>query len=112
MAASNGLANGTNKGFAPESDLIIVETDFNQTVNNWKLTIADACDYIFKVADSLGKPAVINLSLGDYYGTHDATDPAAELIETLLDEKKVVLLFVLPVIQVVKVHIMVVPGRR
>lgn len=88
MAASNGLANGTNKGFAPESDLIIVETDFNQTVNNWKLTIADACDYIFKVADSLGKPAVINLSLGDYYGTHDATDPAAELIETLLDEKE------------------------
>lgn len=88
MAASNGLANGTNKGFAPESDLIIVETDFNQTVNNWKLTIADACDYIFKVADSLGKPAVINLSLGDYYGTHDATDPAAELIESLLDEKE------------------------
>ncbi len=87
MAASNGMANGTNKGFAPQADLVIVETDFNQTTNNWKLTIADACDYIFKVADSLGKPAVINLSLGDYYGSHDATDPAAELMETLLDEK-------------------------
>ena len=88
MAASNGLANGTNKGFAPQADLIIVESDFNQQTNNWKLSIADACDYIFKVADSLGKPAVINLSLGDYYGSHDASDPAAELINFLLDEKE------------------------
>jgi subtilisin family serine protease len=88
MAASNGLANGTNKGFAPEADLIVVESDFSQDVYNWKLSIADACDYIFRVADSLNKPAVINLSLGDYYGTHDATDPAAELINTLLDEKE------------------------
>ena len=88
MAASNGSANGTNKGFAPEADLIVVESDFSQDVYNWKLSIADACDYIFKVADSLNKPAVINLSLGDYYGTHDATDPAAELINDLLDEKE------------------------
>lgn len=88
MAASNGLANGTNKGFAPEADLIVVESEFSQDVYNWKLSIADACDYIFKVADSLNKPAVINLSLGDYYGTHDATDPAAELINSLLDEKE------------------------
>ena len=88
MAASNGLANGTNKGFAPEADLIVVESDFSQDVYNWKLSIADACDYIFKGADSLNKPAVINLSLGDYYGTHDASDPAAELINSLLDQKE------------------------
>jgi subtilisin family serine protease len=87
MAVSNASANGTNKGFAPEANIIVVESDFNQEVNNWKLSIADACDYIFKVADSLGMPAVINLSLGSYYGTHDATDPAAELINSLLDEK-------------------------
>ena len=87
MAASNGMANGTNKGFAPEAELIVVESDFSQSVNNWKLTVADACDFIFKVADSLGKPAVINLSLGDYYGMHDASDPAAELINALLNEK-------------------------
>ena len=85
MAASNGFANGTNKGFAPQADLIVVESDFG--ADNWKLSIADACDYIFKVADSLGKPAVINLSLGSYFGSHDATDPAAELINSLLDEK-------------------------
>ncbi len=85
MAASNGNANGTHLGMAPESNLIIVETDFN--LANWTLTIADACDYIFKVADSLNMPAVINLSLGSYIGSHDGNDPASEYIETLLDEK-------------------------
>jgi hypothetical protein len=85
IAAGNGRANGTNKGFAPESDLIIVETKFG--VSNWTLTIADACDYIFKVADSLGKPAVINISVGTYLGSHDGNDPASEYIEKLLTEK-------------------------
>lgn len=85
MAAGNGRANNKNKGVAPESDLIVVETNFN--LPNWTLTIADACDYIFKVADSLGKPAVINLSLGTYLGSHDGKDPAAEYIDSLLTSK-------------------------
>ena len=29
---------------------------------------------MFKVADSLGMPALVNLSLGSYYGSHDALD--------------------------------------
>lgn len=85
IATGNGRANGTNTGFAPDADLIIVETNFN--LENWTLTIADACDYIFKVADSLGKPAVVNLSLGSYLGSHDGNDPASEYIESLLMQK-------------------------
>jgi len=85
QAAGNGLANGQNKGMAPESSIIVVKTNFNRP--NWTLTVADACDYIFKVADSLGMPAVVNLSLGSYFGSHDGNDPASEMIETLLDEK-------------------------
>jgi subtilisin family serine protease len=83
MAAGNARANLKNKGAAPEADIIVVETNFN--LPNWTLTIADACDYIFKVADSLGKPAVVNLSLGNYLGSHDGNDPASDLIESLLD---------------------------
>ncbi|NDB35805.1 MAG: hypothetical protein EB023_10820, partial [Flavobacteriia bacterium] len=83
MAAGNARANLKNKGAAPDADIIVVETNFN--LPNWTLTIADACDYIFKVADSLGKPAVVNLSLGDYLGSHDGNDPASDLIESLLD---------------------------
>ena len=79
MGAGNGNANGSNTGVAPDANIIIVETNFN--LNNWTLTIADACDYIFKVADTLGLPAVVNLSLGSYLGSHDGTDPAGEYID-------------------------------
>jgi hypothetical protein len=85
MGSGNGSANGQNKGIAPESNLIIVESNFS--LPNWTLTIADACDYIFKVADTLGMPAVVNLSLGTYLGSHDGNDPASMAIESMLDEK-------------------------
>ncbi|MBK6527629.1 MAG: S8 family serine peptidase [Crocinitomicaceae bacterium] len=64
--SGNGLATGTNKGVAPESDIIIVETNFSAP--NWTLTVADAVDFIFSMADTLGKPAVVNTSVGDYLG--------------------------------------------
>ena len=85
IAAGNGRANGRNKGMAPEATIIMVETNLSAT--NWTLTVADACDYIFKVADSLGLPAVINISNGVQFGSHDGSDPASERIEKLLDEK-------------------------
>lgn len=83
MAAGNGLMNGQHKGMAPDANIIIVETNFN--LPNWSLTIADAVDFIFKTADTLGMPAVVNLSLGSYFGSHDAKDPAGQIIESLLD---------------------------
>lgn len=82
----NGSSVGYNHGVAPDADIIVVKTDFS--LPNWTLTIAQACDYIFKVADSLGKPAVINLSLGSYLGSHDGNDPASELMESMLDAQK------------------------
>lgn len=82
--SSNGLANGRETGMAPDSKIIVVETNFN--LPNWTLTVADACDFIFDKADSLGLPAVVNLSVGSYLGSHDGDDPAAMLMENLLDE--------------------------
>ncbi|MEO9531549.1 MAG: S8 family peptidase [Crocinitomicaceae bacterium] len=83
--SGNGLATGTNKGAAPESDIIIVETNFN--LPNWTLTVADGVDFIFAMADTLGKPAVVNTSVGGYLGSHDGTDPASHVIDSLLDDK-------------------------
>ncbi len=85
IAAGNGRANGRNKGMAPNAIIVMVET--NLSASSWTLTVADACDYIFKIADSLGLPAVINISNGVQFGSHDGTDPASEKIEALLDEK-------------------------
>lgn len=86
MGTGNANANGSNKGVAPDAKIVIVETNFN--LSNWTLTIADACDYIFKVADTLGLPAVVNLSLGTYLGSHDGLDPAGEYIDSLLTAKE------------------------
>ena len=85
QAVGNGNANGKNIGMAPDANLVIVETNFN--LPNWTLTIADAVDYIFSVADEYNMPAVVNLSLGTYLGSHDGSDPAAEMMEALIDEK-------------------------
>ncbi len=65
--AYNGLANGKNKGIAPDSKIVMVSSNVNAA--NWVLTVADACDYIFKIADSLGLPAVINNSNGIQFGS-------------------------------------------
>lgn len=83
--SGNGNALNQFKGIAPESDIIIIETDF--TLENWTLTVADAVDYVFSMADSLGKPAIVNTSVGDYLGSHDGTDPASQIIDSLLNAK-------------------------
>ncbi len=71
-------------GVAPEADIIAVRV---KNDNNFISNVVDAVDYIFKKADSLGKPCVINTSIGDYYGSHDGNDLATQTIESMLDQK-------------------------
>ena len=80
IAVGNGLANGTHEGIASKADIIVVALDYNKTGP----TIADAVQYIFNKATLLGKPCVINASVGDYYGSHDGTDLEAKLIENMV----------------------------
>ncbi len=81
--AGNGLAVNNYKGVAPDANIVVVSIDFGSNES----VILDAVDYIYKVADSLGMPCVINLSLGDYPGSHDGTDGTAVLIDSLLNAK-------------------------
>src|SRR5690606_26480683 len=46
----------------------------------------DAIDFIFTKAAALGKPAVVNLSLGDYFGSHDGLDAPTLFTDQLLEE--------------------------
>lgn len=85
VACGNGNATGTFLGVAPEADIIVVASNFS--LMNWKASIADAVDFIFQKAEEMGKPAVINASLGDYYGSHDGLDAAALFIDDLLEEQ-------------------------
>jgi len=89
IAAGNG--NSVNKsiadytGYAPNAHLVVVSSNFN--ASNWTATVADAVDYIFHLGDSLGKPVVINASLGQLTGSHDGLDAPAQFIDSLINAK-------------------------
>jgi subtilisin family serine protease len=73
-----GIAAGddpTYGGIAPGADLIVVKSEL--------LTahIADAVRYVFRVAGELGRPAVVNLSLGGHGDAHDGTDSLSAVID-------------------------------
>ena len=84
-AASNGLASGQFRGVAPEVNIIAVATDFNKP--NWLQTVAESVDYIYKKADAMGMPCVINASVGTYIGSHDGKDIAARIINALINQR-------------------------
>ncbi len=90
IAAGNSLSTkGTAyenqfTGVAPEADIIAVRVLEN---NNFLTNVADAVNYIFTKATALGKPCVINTSIGTYYGSHDGIDLATQLIEAQLDQQ-------------------------
>lgn len=80
IAAGNGNAINHFEGVAPKTDIIMVALDFYRPGP----TIADAVQYIASKATALGKPFVVNASVGDYYGSHDGTDLQAQLIDGLI----------------------------
>lgn len=86
ISAGNGLALNMFGGVAPEATIITVKSDFGAP--NWLSTVVDAVDYIYAVADSLNMPCVINASIGEYFGSHDGTDPAALMIDSIINYKE------------------------
>jgi len=75
VAGIAASADFTYSGVAPGADLLIVKTDL-MTAH-----IADAVRYIFRVAGELGRPAVVNLSLGGHGDAHDGTDPLSQIVD-------------------------------
>jgi subtilisin family serine protease len=74
------------RGIAYESDIIAVRVPLSG--NNFLARVADAIDYIFKKADALGKPCVINTSVGTYYGSRDGKDLTTRIVNDLIEQKK------------------------
>ena len=67
-----GIASGSDRstpyyGVAPDADLVFVS--FKST----NAQIVDGIKYVFDYAESVGKPAVVNISLGSHMGPHDGT---------------------------------------
>ncbi|MFN6473231.1 MAG: S8 family peptidase [Nostoc sp. SerVER01] len=73
-----GIAAGadtTYSGVAPEAELVVVRSDLQDA------HIADGVRYIFRVARQLGRPAVVNLSLGGHADAHDGSDSLSKVID-------------------------------
>ena len=62
-------------GVAPDADLVVVKTNF------LNVGIGDGIRYVFHVAEQLGRPAVVNLSLGGHFDPHDGSDDLSVLID-------------------------------
>ncbi|MBG1271024.1 S8 family peptidase [Nostoc sp. WHI] len=68
-------ADATYGGVAPEAELVVVRSDLQDG------HIADGIRYIFRIASELGRPAVVNLSLGGHADAHDGSDSLSKVID-------------------------------
>ncbi len=75
IAAGADKADGnTYYGVAGEADLVFVSYKNIKSVSVGDLVeVSDAIKYIYDYAESVGKPCVINMSLGSHEGPHDGT---------------------------------------
>jgi len=81
MAAGCGAPDGNGRryrGMAPAADIVMVATNMQDA------GIFDGIRYIHEYARSVGKPCVINMSLGSITGPHDGTDAFTLMTESLV----------------------------
>lgn len=79
-AVGDGSASGgLYIGMAPQAELIAVKTSY------FSQDIIEGTRYIFEKAQWLGRPAVVNLSLGGHFGPHDGTSLFERSLESFLD---------------------------
>jgi len=83
-SASGGTSAGQFAGVAPGADLIVVKTTFLSDA------VVDGVNYIFSRAQQLGRPAVVNLSLGSQWGPHDGTLPEEQALDSLVGAGRIV----------------------
>ena len=72
-----------HRSAAPGAEILFV-TYYNSSLVP-STYVEDAVSYIFAKADSIGKPCVVNLSLGGRNGSHDGLDLRTQFLENLLE---------------------------
>jgi hypothetical protein len=83
-ATGGAVPAGKFAGVAPGADLVVVKTTFLSDA------VVDGVNYIFSRAAELGRPAVVNLSLGSQWGPHDGTLPEEEALDSLAGPGRIV----------------------
>ncbi len=89
IMAGDGSASPNGKDYsamAPNADIIYVKGSSSAS----STYLQDGVEYIMNKASTLGKPAVVNISLGNQYGAHDGTTLRVEAIDNLCGPGKIV----------------------
>jgi hypothetical protein len=82
IAAGNALATNKYRGIAPEADLAAVAISFD---DYFLSSFVDGLHYLYSKATALGRPCVINSSVGSYGSGHDGKDLYAQLVAQLIE---------------------------
>lgn len=82
-AGSDTWLDGQYQGIAPDAELVMVSIGNEAQTGMDNVQVSDAIQYIFDYADQVGKPCVINLSLGSHKGPHDGTSPFDQLADAM-----------------------------
>lgn len=80
---SSAFRDGVYSGVAPGAEIVLVSMDATDGDSSH---LADAMAYIFNYAESVGKPCVINMSLGSQIGPHDGTSSFDRMADALSGE--------------------------
>jgi len=89
----SGIAAGGDsryKGVAPDASIIFVKYNSELELSEGYITpifstsICEAAYYLFEKAESLGMPAIVNLSLGTHFGAHDVSSLFEECLDSLV----------------------------
>ncbi len=91
-AAGGGRFSSTMKGVAPRSDIIFIKgvRDPESSGGFGDVDVVSGVQYIFQKADILGKPAVVNLSLGAPVGPLDGTSLYEQALSNLTGAGKII----------------------
>lgn len=94
ICAGSGYGSVNNsryRGMAYGADLVFVgiTPDKSQWVNTGVSDMIDGIAYVFKYAESVGKPAVVNLSWGSPLGPHDGTGLFSQALDNLIGPGKI-----------------------
>jgi minor extracellular serine protease Vpr len=99
IAAGSGFGSPLNsrfRGIAYESDMVLVGVRRDSIEQQWLQgsfsDFIDGINYIFRYAESVGKPAVVNISWGSQSGPHDGSTLFNEACDNLTGSGRIVVM--------------------
>jgi subtilisin family serine protease len=82
LATGNGFPSGRYTGIAPGADLLIAKASHGRG-EFYEGELLESCNFLIDMAAILGRPLVVNLSLGGTGGAHDGTSNTELALEAL-----------------------------